>query len=55
VCWLIGGLWLVLTGYLTFAAIGVKRDTRLADGPPIPAWIPRVHAGDQAARAVPVL
>jgi len=28
VCWLIGGLWLVLTGYLTFAAIGVKRDTR---------------------------
>src|SRR5215831_10419409 len=28
VCWLIGGLWVVLTGYLSFAAIGVKRDTR---------------------------
>src|SRR5262245_35198873 len=28
VCWLIDGLWLVLTGYLTVAAIGVKRDTR---------------------------
>jgi len=27
VCWVIGALWLVLTGYLTVAAIGVKRDT----------------------------
>src|SRR5215467_13859826 len=27
-CGLIGGLWLVLAGYLTLAAIGVKRDTR---------------------------